>query len=400
MGRDVASSGYTSPWVCTQCGICAAVCPVSAIRAEAGANGYRYPRVAAEQCTSCGICAKVCPGPHLSTEQAPLPPSLSTNVYGPCETCLLAHAADAPTRWDAASGGAVTALLLSLRRQGLIAGAVVTTLTANGTPRTFLARDESEIRAACGSKYIITSMTDGIRQVLREDGPVAVVGLPCQINGLNRAMAQNKVLAKKIALTIGLFCGGTKDMRYRNLLLELMHCPADELQNFAFRGQGWPGVIQASDISGQTYTVQTPHPRIGRIWSKALFTPLRCLLCDDPLAGQADVAVGDPWRLDYAAHSAGNSLAIVRTAKGHDAIGKAVATGDIVSIRIISEMDIITSQTGILWRRYYAWSRARLVSRINPAWKQTIGRVPNLSVADTVKAVRALGRSFWSWRSK
>jgi coenzyme F420 hydrogenase subunit beta len=302
-------------------------------------------------------------------------------------------------RWDAASGGAVTALLLSLKRQGLISGAVVTTLAANGAPDTFLASEEREIRAACGSKYMITSMTDGIRQMLREDGPLVVVALPCQINGLNRAIAQSKILAKKVVLTIGLFCGGTKDMRYRNLLLQLMHCPADELQDFAFRGQGWPGVIHASDTSGQTYTLQTKHPAIGQIWSKALFTPLRCLLCDDPLAGQADLAVGDPWRLDYAAHSAGNSLVVVRTSKGNEAISKVVAAGDMECIRVVPEADVITSQTGILWRRYYAWSRVKLIGTFVRGWREAARIAPSPAVVDSVKAMRALGRSFRSWRS-
>lgn len=47
---------YTINGNCTNCGVCEAECPVSAISEK---EGKRF--INADECTECGLCASVCP---------------------------------------------------------------------------------------------------------------------------------------------------------------------------------------------------------------------------------------------------------------------------------------------------------------------------------------------------
>lgn len=395
--KSIEDLGCCNPWVCAQCGVCAGVCPVDAIRASVDRWGYRYPVVRKADCTHCGLCGRVCPGPRLTHHAPDLPaPSPPSGIYGPLRRCLLAHATDNATRWAASSGGFVTALLLSLHQQGVIAGAVVTDLnTAGCWPRTFLARNPEEILGASGSKYAISSYAAALHAVLcSDDGPFAFVGLPCQIHGLRRALRCNPRLRAKVALGVSLFCAGTKDARYQWRLLRKLRVRPSAVKRFAYRGSGWPGVISAQDEAGTQAACGCAEADVGPVFSQALLTPRRCLLCDDPLGAHADVAVGDPWHLAQAASdSAGQSLVIVRTARGAELLNLGAENGDIAEAGDLSPEDVFASQTGLLWRRYYAPSRVKLVSAWAPGWRETAGAVPRPSVVNLLKAVRALAVS-------
>jgi Fe-S-cluster-containing hydrogenase component 2 len=58
---DHCGSQCSSCGACRDCGICAAVCPYSAIsRTETADGSYEYV-VDAERCIGCGFCAGACP---------------------------------------------------------------------------------------------------------------------------------------------------------------------------------------------------------------------------------------------------------------------------------------------------------------------------------------------------
>ncbi|MFC1483380.1 4Fe-4S binding protein [Candidatus Margulisiibacteriota bacterium] len=49
-------------WLCTSCGTCVGVCPVSAIDMVINKYGIYVPLIDKDVCTNCGLCVKVCPG--------------------------------------------------------------------------------------------------------------------------------------------------------------------------------------------------------------------------------------------------------------------------------------------------------------------------------------------------
>ncbi len=390
MKGNVCSEGYASPWVCTQCGVCAAVCTTGALTMVAFPHGYRYPTVQAECCVSCGICIRSCPGPKLMPDGGHLRPIDSDGLYGPVEGFGLGWATDTGLRRAASSGGLVTALLLSLLDAGIIKGAVVTDLGGLGcTPRTRLVRSPEEIDEARGSKYMITSLTEALREVIRaNEGPYAVVGMPCQIHGIRRGMKATAALRGKVALLISLFCGGTKDFRYRSLVARKMGVDEAELVHFTFRGGGWPGEMTGSDRWGRTGTLRGYDRQLGQVWTNARLTPSRCLLCDDPLAGAADLVVGDPWHIDHARDDLGKSLFLARTVAGMSAITQA-ERGMLQTEQSVEMADIRRAAEGILWRRFYAPSRIKVASLWARGWRVTASGIPFPPVGLAMRALRA-----------
>lgn len=392
MPRSVQEAGYISPWVCCQCGVCVALCPSKALQAPVSRHGYRYPTVCGDRCTRCGLCAQVCPGPGVVTDGGYGQPAESPGVYGPVESCVLGWAKDPQLRHAASSGGVVTALLLSLLETGQLKGAIVTDLGAEGClARTYLARKPEQILGARGSKYMITSVEQALEQVMAaEDGPFAMVGLPCQVRGVRKALDCLPRLRGKIGLYIALFCAGTKDYRFRSMIARRMGLDASHLRSFSFRGGGWPGKACGTDDQGREAALAANDRRVGRVWSRGRLTPVRCLLCDDPLGAAADLAVGDPWHLPGVEGSDGASLVLLRTPIGVGAIREAVGNEAVGISRSCSPSEVCVAQPGILRRRSLAPCRIRLVSHWACGWRDSVRALPPSALGSTVRGAVGL----------
>ncbi|MHC1595636.1 MAG: coenzyme F420 hydrogenase/dehydrogenase beta subunit N-terminal domain-containing protein [Candidatus Syntropharchaeales archaeon] len=96
------------------------------------------------------MCYKVCPGHEVDFKE------LNLEIFGkePDDilignylNCYIDHATDHEIRYNSASGGLVTALLIYMLEEGLIDGALVTRMKANNPlePEPFIARTREEI---------------------------------------------------------------------------------------------------------------------------------------------------------------------------------------------------------------------------------------------------------------
>ncbi len=128
---------------------------------------------------------------------------------------------------DAQDGGVVTAILVASLAPGVIDGAVVAREDPDhpwkGVPH--LATTADEIRAGAGSFYNQTmalSRLDLASVGLEPDARVALVGTPCEIQGLKAMQARQwrrgASRVDAVSLTIALLC--TKSFDYRKLMLE------------------------------------------------------------------------------------------------------------------------------------------------------------------------------------
>ena len=144
--------------LCVQCGTCAALCPRSAISMEwDGERGYCLT-LQTERCNDCGLCQQVCPGPAVDFQQLAgrfLSAEEEDWRLGRYLSCHVGHARDPQIRWDAASGGIVTELLVAGLSEQLFDGALVTRMKTKSPlePMPILATTQEEIRSATGSKY-------------------------------------------------------------------------------------------------------------------------------------------------------------------------------------------------------------------------------------------------------
>ncbi len=192
--------------LCTGCGTCIALCPNDAIEMVIDEKkGVYVPKLDGRKCNNCGICMKVCPGHEVDFK------GLNLEIFGkePEDilignylNCYVGHATDYDIRYNSASGGLVTALLIFALEEGLIDGALVTRMKKDKPlePEPFIARTREEIIEARGSKYCPVPANVALREILEanEGERFAVVGLPCHIHGMRRAQRVDARLKERV----------------------------------------------------------------------------------------------------------------------------------------------------------------------------------------------------------
>ena len=310
--------------LCCGCGTCAGVCPTEAIGMQVSSGIYQ-PKIDAERCNSCGLCIKSCPGHSVDFE------SLNSSVFGQQPTnsrvgnhlsCYVGHSLNEAIRYNSASGGLATQLLVFAFEKGLIDGALVTRMSRDNPliPEVFVARTVEEVIAASKTKYCPVAVNTGLRQIFKEEGRYAVVGLPCHIHGVRKAEQVFKVLRKRIVLHIGLLCSHMVRFEGVDLLIDKLHIQKGSINELNFRGEGWPGSMSISTSDGSRRRL----PLIGSwyaywpVFSSFFFTPMRCTMCPDQAAELADVSLGDAWLPELKSEKSGESLIVVRTKAASD----------------------------------------------------------------------------------
>ena len=309
--------------LCTNCGTCAGICPENAIRMDKDYySGCYYPQLDAERCNNCGLCFRVCPGHDVDFK------ALNLNIFrkkpedvlmGNYQACYLGHATDDDLRYNGASGGVVTALLLFALEKEIIDGALVTRMKKDKPlePEPFIARTREEIIDASKSKYCPVPANIMLNEILKsKDGEkFAVVGLPCHIHGIRKAELTNKTLKEKIVLHVGIFCSHSDTFWQTEFLLNKLGLKEEDVAKIDYRGEGWPGMMSILLKKGKKVSVPfSEATSLHGLWLHAL---LRCALCCDLTAELADVSCGDAWLPEVLANEKmGKSIVISRTKMG------------------------------------------------------------------------------------
>jgi len=301
---DKTISKIVENGLCTGCGTCVGICPVDAIEMVIERKkGIYVPQLDEKKCNECGICLRACLGYEVDFE------ALNLSIFGkePEDillgsylNCYTGYATDYDIRYNSSSGGLVTALLIFALEQGLIDGALVTKMREDRPlePQPFIARTKQEIISASKSKYCPVPANIALREILKsKDGErFAVVGLPCHVCGLRKAMECIPKLKAKVTLVLGLFCGRTSNFHATEALLARLGIEKEEVRRFDYRGEGWPGKI----------SVCLPDSRMANcafvryyeaVFGSGWFHPLRCLTCPDATSELADISFGDAWKL-------------------------------------------------------------------------------------------------------
>jgi len=114
--------------LCMGCGTCAGLCPNSAICMRKLEDVY-VPRLDEKKCNKCGICFEVCPGHSVNFKKLNLMifgREHQDVLMGNYINCYVGHATDLNIRYNSASGGLITALLIFAIEEGIIDGALAT----------------------------------------------------------------------------------------------------------------------------------------------------------------------------------------------------------------------------------------------------------------------------------
>jgi coenzyme F420 hydrogenase subunit beta len=324
---------------CIQCGTCVAVCPSNSIGID---EDTELPALV-KMCTGCSLCWDFCPRGGLRYEALWPPSTVNEGQDGP-GSVVRADAADgywkitggppgdglgavldsyavrAGSRPDGAQdGGVVSALLIAALAGGDIDGALVTRPSDDPDEPwkgvAHVATTAKEITEAAGSYYNQTmalAELDLSRYDLPDRPRIAVVGTPCEIQGIRAMQARrwptgaHRVDA--IVLTIALMC--TKSFDYQGLMLQLLQQD---------RGIDLERVSKVDVLRGRMIV----EYRDGEV---AVDEPVKnfhgaalkgCDECSDFLGRGADLSVGSVGSMD------GWSSVLVRTERGRRALDNA-----------------------------------------------------------------------------
>jgi coenzyme F420 hydrogenase subunit beta len=289
---------------CVQCGVCVAACPTDSI----GIGEDDLPELV-KMCTGCSLCWDFCPRGGLQYEATwKITGGESVEGMGRVEESYTARVRQ---RIDGVQdGGFVSALLISLLEAGEIDGALLARESASERWKgeAFLATMPKEVRACAGSFY---NQTLALGHVDFEDSDlppnprIAVVGTPCEIEGIKAMQARpwrwglSKV--ETITLTIALLC--TKSFNYEKLMLEEIR----DKRNVDLDNVGRVDIIRGKMIVQDLEGVTIFEEPIRDFHGAAL---KGCDECADFMGHAADISVGSVGSAD------GYSSVLLRSEEG------------------------------------------------------------------------------------
>jgi len=355
-------------------------------------SGVYIPKFVAP-CKKCGLCLNVCPGYFIDYYKLnmftfdTIPKNL---LIGNFINCFRGHSLDEQIRWNASSGGLVTALLIFALKNDLIDGVLVTKVDENNPLRSkpFIARTIEEICSTLGSKYAPVPVNEQLKHILHQDGRFAVVGLPCHIQGIRKAEIQNPKLQARIVLHLGLFCYHNVNFQGYECALKRYGIQKDDITKINYRGNGWPGRTSIKLKSKKEVSVS--HLEIFGHFSY-FFTPLRCLVCTDQTSELADLSFGDAWLPEVCGiENKGESIVISRTQRGESLLVTAIKNRIIRLSRVSSEKTVLSQKAPLLFKKRNFGARTHLLAIINKRVPLNNSPLVELTSLDFLSALLSL----------
>ncbi len=221
-------------------------------------------------------------------------------------------------------GGFVTALLNYLLDKKLIDGAIVGGVeNKTWKPKAMLATDKKEIRSSAGSRYSASPNLAALKEA-KERGleRLAVVGLPCQIEGVRKMEEYPLVevdLAGRIKYTISLFC--SKNYLYsmlQDLVVKKYKVKLEDVTKFDIKGKNV--FVYTGDKCTEIPIVELEgYVRKG------------CYVCPDYTGKLADFAVG------AVGSPKGWSTVIMRSKEAEEIVKKMLKEYNVESKKVTEE---------------------------------------------------------------
>jgi coenzyme F420 hydrogenase subunit beta len=296
--------------ICVKCGACVGICPYFS---------YWDGQVTALDICHAETwrCLQYCPRADYEATSLEGDTGGNEQTMGEYREIWAARAADRDVYDQGQYGGVVSSLLIFAMERNFIDAAVVTDSGNDGfSPGGRLAKSPAEILECAGSRYSASASLAVLnRAVDRGEDRLGVVGLPCQMQALERMARSNggpKKTTEQVKLRIGLFCTWALDYRALRAFLER---------------EGIEGRVRKYDIPpppAETFMLLTDDG-----WRHIPLEEIRnlvqegCTLCTDMTAEWADISIGTvEGRTNW-------NTVIIRTENGAKLFRQAVAEGAI-----------------------------------------------------------------------
>lgn len=305
---------------CSGCGLCKAAKNVQYV----DNNGFSYPESLTED--QVGLCEKICPvnGINYNKRQ-------DKELWGPSYGIYKGWSLDNKIRYEAASGGIITAVACFLVETGKCDAAIQIGPSQDDPCELKLyANVEREQIVSCASSRYITGITyETILNIIDYDKRYVVIGKPCDIEALLNYMEFDEKLKKSIKYTMTFFCAGAPSKNATLKLAENLGVQADQIESVRYRGNGWPGKA--------TVTLKDKSERYMDYidsWNQILGRNIRkmCKFCVNGIGMFADISCGDLWNLDQDGkpvftEGKGQNIVFARSELGKDLLMQAMDSG-------------------------------------------------------------------------
>lgn len=379
--------------LCTGCGTCAGICPYGAIEmVKDKKRGVYFPKINEKKCHHCGLCLKACPGISVNFKQ------LNLSIFGKESkdilignylNCYIGHSTDYDIRYNSASGGLITQLLIFALEEGIIDGALVTRMKRDKPlePEPFIARTKEEIIEASKSKYCPVPANITLKKILesKEGKKFAVVGLPCHIHGIRKAEQINEKLKERIVLHIGIFCGHTPSFRATEWWFQKKGIKKEEVKKIEYRGNGWFGGISIMLKNGNIYFFDY-FDYFDRGFGLYFFST-RCTLCCDGINELADISFGDPWLPEFKNDEVGSSVIISRTKIGDEILKKCSIKGELELSKIYAQKVVESQKTMLDFKKKSFCARISFFKLFNKTIPKYSSNLLKPSIKDYLNSI-------------
>jgi coenzyme F420 hydrogenase subunit beta len=323
--KDVVGWG-----LCIGCGACQYFCGKDSIELKnIETIGIRpiFKKVQDDNYTEC---LKFCPGYSIgSTRDLQHNEHLISHpLIGPTLEIWQGYASDKDIRYNASSGGAVSALAsYCLERENM--AFVLHTGMDQDTPwynKTVQSKSRAELVTRAGSRYAPSSPCEALSLIEDSANPCVFIGKPCDVAAVSELRKYRPKLDANLGLVLTFFCAGPPCTAGTLSLLKELNVEKQNANEIRYRGKGWPGHFLVSFNNNSEQRSLTYEESWGKLADH--HRSFRCNLCPDGLGELADVSCGDAWHLfnnknnDY-----GQSLVLARSEHGSEILHRAMESG-------------------------------------------------------------------------
>ncbi len=327
------------PGLCTQCGSCVGLSEGKLEFKEK--RSIPIPHLVTKDHELPKACRIACPARHCSF------PDLNRSTFGDLPKNWLSgriiksrigFSKSETIRRGAASGGAITSILLYLLKSRKICGAICLKMGAEVPylAKPIIARTPEEIIECSQSVYSVSPVNTILSQIKEDGGPLAYVGLPDQVASIRKLQKEGHPSVKNICYVIGPYVG--TQMYFESIRSFLRSNGVDseeEIVDLKYRAGEWPGKLRIELSNGRVLQADKFHYN----YLIPFYLTSSSLQAVDFSNELTDISVGDAWSPKYEKEKKGFSVILSRSE-----VGETIIT-NMIKERLLSGEEISIEET-------------------------------------------------------
>ena len=323
---DFLMEEVVKPGKCIGCAACLTICPVDVFDYE----NEKPVDTRNSACVFCELCVDACPVLRPTdqdlAQQIELRQPVMDDGFGPYAYGVLARTTKEYILAAGQDGGICSALGVHGMQTGQLKGMVVGNEDPDNPQMGYahLATTPEEVITSARSRYSYQPNTLVLVEAMKRDiAPLAVVGVPCQVDGVRQQQFSSIRLdvaewyRRNIGLVIGLFCSEAFTEKGMDWLADDLGVPKRDVTNINIKGKL---EIKLRDGREETRSLKA----FGKYARPA------CLYCMDYAADNADIGLGGIGLNGW-------TFTVIRTETGHKAWQALIEAGW-VETKELSEM--------------------------------------------------------------